>query len=350
MKTHCLHFALCVIALVGGFSGCSNADDEPDLAALRDEATLGVKDYVDSELQKLLKATEALQDAAPEPDADGWNAEDDEDAVADMRASWSDARDAYERVEGSIAVLFGELDVSTDERYDGFLEVEPDEDLFDAEGVTGMHAIERILWAGEHPKNVIDFESSLDGYQVAAFPKTEAQAEGFKTKLAQLLVDDVETMIEDFEPVALQPNTAFGGMIGSMAEQLEKVQLAATAGDESRYAQRTLDDMRANLEGGEAVYEAFRPWILEASGEEVDEKIAEGFSKLAAAYAKNEGPAIPPVPDTFDPLEPSDADLQTDYGKLYKLLTDETDVDEPDSLLNVMTKAADDMGIELIEE
>jgi iron uptake system component EfeO len=346
MKTLCLHYILCVGAL--GLAGCSN-DDDLDDTALEVDAIFDVKSYVNGELQKLVKASEALQDAAPEPDEDGWNADDDAAAVAAMRKSWGDARDAYERVEGSIALLFMGLDVSTDERYDGFIEEEPDDDLFDGEGVTGMHAIERILWAGEHPAKVIEFESALDGYREAEFPKNELQADSFKTELAQRLVDDVKTMADEFKPQILDANAAFGGMIGSMAEQVEKVTLAVSARDESRYAQRTLDDMRANLEGGEAVYAAFRPWIEAASGDEVDEKIQDGFSRIAAAYAMHQGAAIPEVPEKFELRGPSKEDLATDYGKLWKLLTDETDVENEDSLLRVMSEAADDMGIVLDE-
>jgi iron uptake system component EfeO len=267
-----------------------------------------------------------------------------------MRAAWADARDTYERVEGAIAVLFPNLDVSTDERYDGFIAEEPDDDLFDGEGVTGMHAIERILWADAHPDNVVAFESALEGYVPAAFPTTEQEADDFKNDLAQRLVDDTETMRKDFEPLALDASTAFRGVIGSLEEQLEKVSLAATAEDESRYAQRTLDDMRANLEGGEATYNAFRDWVIDEAGKDVDADVRAGFAEIDDAYDAIDGAAIPEVPEGFDPDAPSEEHLATEYGGLYELLTSEADPGESSSLVSAMLDAADAMGIPELPE
>ena len=346
MKQKRLQAYSCIAALSCGFVACQN----DDVGDPQDEAVHETKRYVAAELEKLVSASEAMQAATPTPDDDGWNYADDKAAVEKLRAAWGDARDAYEHIEGSIAVLFAGLDISTDERYDGFIEGEADDDLFDDEGVTGMHGIERILWAGEHPKGVVEFEKALPGYKEAAFPETKAEASAFKTKLVKRLVDDVKDMRDQFKPLGLEPPTAFRGMIGSMNEQLEKVAAAASAEDESRYAQRTLDDMRANLEGAEAVYEAFRPWVLEASGADVDEKIEAGFASIRKAYAANKGAAIPAVPSGFDPDEPSADHLATPYGKLYELLTSETDIKEEDSLISLMSSAADDMGINEIEE
>jgi len=59
-----------------------------------------------------------------------------------------------------------------DFRYDDFLlDLQPDGDanLFDDQGVTGMHAIERILYASEIRQAVLIHEQPLDGYQAAAF-------------------------------------------------------------------------------------------------------------------------------------------------------------------------------------
>src|SRR4051794_22937519 len=102
-----------------------------------------------------------------------------------MKVQWRLARQAYEHIEGAIAVLFPELDVSTDERYDGFVETAADAYLFDGEGATGIHAIERILWAGEIRPEVVTFEMGLPGYKAAAYPKTKQEADDFKNKLCQ---------------------------------------------------------------------------------------------------------------------------------------------------------------------
>lgn len=349
-------YYLCLAALGCALAACSNDDDSDtnDNRDSRDDleaaSILATKDYVTSEVEKLVAASEAIQKAAPAPDDDGWSPKDDAKAVEDMKAAWNKARDAYEHIEGSIAILFGGLDVSTDERYDAFVEDEPDEDLFDGEGVTGMHAIERILWAGDHPPTVIKFESALDGYKEAAFPSTKGEADEFKNKLAKRLVADTKDMLTQFKPVALDAPTAFRGVIGSMNEQLEKVTLATTAEDESRYAQRTLDDMRANLAGGEKVYGAFHDWVIADAGKDVDATIQAGFKAIAKAYADNKGAAIPPPPEDFDTKDPSEADLATPYGKLYELLTTETDITNKESLISVMDSAADDMKLDELPE
>lgn len=343
--THSRRFLNLILLAVtsAGLGACSNQDD--DSVDLEAQATLDVKAYVAGELDGLVAAAEALQAAAPDADADGWNPTDDAEAVDAMREAWGDARDAYERVEGAIAVLFPNLDVSTDERYDGFIEEVTDDDPFDAEGVTGMHAIERILWADSHPQRVIDFEAELPGYAPAAFPSNEAEAAAFTDELCQRLVDDVTRMRDDFEPLALDPATAFRGVIGSMEEQLEKVTLAATAEDESRYAQRTLDDMRANLEGGRESYAAFQAWVREAAGEDTDAEILAGFELVADAYAEYSGSAIPEVPAGFDPDDPSEEHLATTYGQLWQLLSEQADPASAASLVGNMLEAADSMGI-----
>jgi iron uptake system component EfeO len=335
---------LLALALCGAV-GCDNEDDS---SAMEVEATVAVKALVDAQVTKLVQAAKDLQEAAPEPDADGWNREDDADAYEDMVAAWKRARTAYENIEGPIAALFDELDVATDARYDAFIEENgADEDLFDDENVTGMHAIERILWSDRTPEYVVKFEANLDGYKAAAFPKTEAEADAFKNKLVKRLVDDCTTMKEEYATVALEPTTAFGGIVASVEEQSEKTNLAATGEDESRYAQNTLADMRANLSGARAVYGAFKAWIESTDGDTT--AIEAGFKRLDDAYKAVDGDALPKVPDGFDPDDPSEADLDTPYGKLYQLLLDETDPDEEKSLVHIITEAAEGIGVSFDE-
>src|SRR5262249_39498092 len=157
-------------------------------------ALRGVKDYVSKNLDALAAAVEEIQAAAPAPDEDGWNASRDADAVASMKAAWQRARDSYEHIEGAIAVLFPEIDISIDERYDAFVETMADDNLFDGTGVTGVHAIERILWSDSISQRVINFESKLPHYQPAVFPANAQQARDFKEKLCGQLVADTQTM------------------------------------------------------------------------------------------------------------------------------------------------------------
>ena len=334
--------ALLLALALCGLAACSNEDDG-DAEDLEKQATADVKEFVDAQIAALLKAAEDIQKAAPEPDADGWNVADDADAVADMKAAWKKARIAYENVEGPIAALFAGLDESTDARYDAFIETEPDDELFDDDGVTGMHAIERILWSDSTPDYVVKFEKALPNYKAAAFPETEAEAEAFKNKLAKRLVDDVKSIKEQFDPFALQVTQAFGGIVSSVEEQAEKTNKAATGEDESRYAQHTLADMRANLNGAREVYSAFKPLIASKDGD--TSGIEAGLDRLEDAYDELDGDALPKAPDGFNPDEPSDQDLATPYGKLYQLLSDETDPEDHNSLVHIITEAAVSIGV-----
>jgi len=328
------------------------SDDEEKVG--EEQSTLQVKDTISNQLDQLLSAAQALRTATPAPDADGWNCTADKAACDSMKEAWKKARAAYERVEGAIAVLFPDLDASTDARYEDFLEECEDINLFDGECVTGVHAIERLLWAGEHPAEVTAFESQLPGYKAAAFPTTMQQATDFRESLVGKLVADAEKMKSDFRPLALDASAAFRGVIGSMGEQLEKVHLAATGEDESRYAQHTLADMRYNLEGGQSTYNAFRKWLLTLdNGKGLDTAIQAGFNRINERYTTLKGQygdSLPTVPATWESDNPSAADQMSDYGQLLKLLNDEANADNPQSLVSQMNKAADGLGIPQLPE
>jgi iron uptake system component EfeO len=336
-------YRLAALSACCTFAACSN--DGAFGNDYETQSTLTVKDYVTAELMKLGNAASAIQTAAPTPDDDGWNAADDAAALDKMRSAWSDARASYEHIEGSIAVLFPAEDISTDERYDGFIATMPDDDLFDDQGVVGVHAIERILWSDAIPSRVVQFESSLDGYVAAAFPSDHDEADEFKNKLCVRLVDDIAKMRDEYASVALDSAAAFRGMIGSMREQSEKTTLAASGEDESRYAQNTLADMRANLAGAESVFKAFRTWSDAVNGASTGMTIQSRLDDIGSAYSAIDGVALPEVPSNFNPDAPTDADLATPYGQLWKLLEEQTDLNATDSVVSIMTGAADKMGI-----
>jgi iron uptake system component EfeO len=312
MKCIVLSAPIVAVALVG----CAPTDP-----------VLAVKADIDEQLGLLADAAVALQAAAPAADDDGWNRADDAAAVAAMETGWKKARVAYERVEGAIAVLFPDLDAATDERYDGFIEAGADDNLFDGDGVTGIHAIERIVWSDRIPAHVLAFEEALPNSSPAAFPTTAQEAGDFKEALVARLVTDTARMRDDFAPLALDPSAAFRGVIGSLEEQREKVALASTGEDESRYARHTLADMRANLLGGQTTW-----------GEA-------GFARVQAAYDDLDGDAIPAVPSTWNADAPSADDLATPYGRLFTLLSTEADPDNADNLVSAMNAAADLLGI-----
>ena len=335
--------AACVMVPACGGDNEALTDD----AEREKQAVLEVKGMIQVSLDELHDAAIDLQAAAPAPDADGWSAASDAAAVSAMREQWKRARLAYEHVEGAIAVLFPDLDVSTDARYDAFIEVSPDNNLFDDTGVTGAHAIERVLWSDAMPSSVLAFESALPGYKEAAFPMTEAEASDFKNKLCARFVADTKAIRDGFGPLALDASAAYRGVIGSMAEQVEKINKAATGEEESRYAQFTLADMRANVAAGKETYAAFQGWILDKGGASVDAEILAGFKRIDEAYAQIEGDALPPVPEGWSSeAPPAELLTSTPFGRLFAVLQTEVDPEAQESLVSAMLESADLLGVE----
>ncbi|WP_437728626.1 EfeM/EfeO family lipoprotein [Sorangium sp. So ce861] len=344
----CLRSGLAIAAAALSLPACGSDNEKLKTDAdYERRAVLEVKAFIQDNLDEFAAATAALQAAAPEPDEDGWSASSDKAAVDAMKAEWKKARQSYERVEGAIAVVFPDLDYSTDARYDAFIEVAADDDLFDDEGVTGVHAVERILWADEIPEPVLAFESALMNYSAAAFPATEAEAAAFKGELCERLKADAEKMKADFEGLALDAPSAYRGVINSILEQVEKTSKAATGEEESRYAQYTLADMRANVAAGEQTYAAFQPWLLTkgAEGAEVDQAVLAGFDRLSSAYDAIEGDALPPLPEGWSEEAPTEEQLATPFGELFALVERESDDATPGTLAYDMTRSADLLGI-----
>lgn len=311
-----------------------------------EQATRAVKAYVDRQVAELAQACEAICAAAPEPDADGWSIDGDRERVEAMRAAWRRARAAYERIEGAIAILFPETDQAIDGRYEHVVELRRDDDPFDGAGFVGLHAIERILWSNSIPAPTVTFERALPGYAPPRTPASDIEARIFREGLCARLVRDVREMERALGPVALDHATAWRGIVGSIEEQAEKVLLARTGEDESRYAEHTLADMRANLAGGRAVLEAFAP-MFEAHPEAAAQRgeIERRLAVIERAYAEIEGEGLPPVPDAFDPDAPCEAHLATPYGRLFALLSSESDPRREGSLAAILRSTGERMGI-----
>jgi iron uptake system component EfeO len=308
-------------------------------------------DSISIDLTILVQATKDLQNAAP---THAWSATADAGAITMMQDAWKRTRIAYEHVEGATAPIFGDLDGSMDERYDGFLtDLAPagDQDLFDDKGVTGMHAIERILYAATIRPEVITFESGLPGYKAAAFPKTDAEAMAFKTVLVQKLITDANSLHDQWQPAAIDIGAAYQGLVGLMNEQKEKVNLAATGEEESRYANLTLFDLRNNLEGTRKVYEEFRVWIKAKDGSEPDGMIQDRFTALDALYTSTPGDALPDVPVNWSSDHPTPADLATPFGMLWKTVRAAVDPNSDGSVVFEMNEIATLLGFpEFVEE
>lgn len=332
----------CLALLLIACSEPPSATPPPAVPA-RERATRDVKAYVDARVADLVRATEGLCAAAPAPDDDGWSIEADREAVDAMRAFWRQARGAYERVEGAIAILFPQLDLDVDGRYEHVAELDGDPMPFDGHGFIGMHAVERILWSDSHAPAVQAFERALRGYTAPRTPQDAAEATAFRDGLCARLVRDVRGMQQQLEPLALDAPTAWRGILGSVEEQAEKVLLGATGQDESRYASHTLADMRANLDGGRHVLDAYRPLLAEhPEAQAALPEIERRFDALGAAYDATSGDALPPVPEGFDPDAP---DGGSPYGRLFGLLATASDPRAEGSLAGTLRRAGLAMDI-----
>jgi iron uptake system component EfeO len=245
------------------------------------------------DLHQLVVSAQALQDAAPVTQGRGWDAQADFVAIAQMKNEWLRARAAYEHVEGAVAPLFPALDFALDTRYEAQL-FGGDAYAFDDKGVVGLDAIERIVWSDSIPSATIAYESSQTGYAPAAFPATEQEAADFKNVLCAKLVADAMALEAGWSTQAIDVTTAYGGLISLITEQRDEITNASLGAEESRYSQTTMDDLRSNMEGVEALYGIFRPWITSKDGgQDADAKIESGFAALDALYANVGGDALP---------------------------------------------------------
>jgi len=325
-----------------------------DDAKFKADVVTNMHDSIATDLADLVTAAQDLQAAAPTPAGRGWDATMDAAAIAAMKAAWVRTRTAYEHVEGATAPIFPDEDVTMDARYDDFLAMlgpTGDADAFDGTGVTGMHAIERILYSNQIEQKVTDFESVLPGYHPAAFPATEAQAMEFKTGICQKLIDDANKLHDEWQPAAIDIGAAYQGLVGLMNEQAEKVNLAATGEEESRYAQTTLFDLRNNLDGTTKIYKLFQPWIQAKGADDPDGNIENGFGHLNALHAADTGDALPPVPDTWSSDMPTAADLATPFGVLWEGVHQAVDPAADGSVVFEMNEVATVLGFpEFVEE
>ncbi|HVW26301.1 MAG TPA: EfeM/EfeO family lipoprotein [Polyangiaceae bacterium] len=331
----------------GNDSGSQKSSQKTD-AQYEQELGSSMHDALLDDVQALHDAAVALQKAAPEPSGRGWDADLDADALDTMKSKWIDARTAYERTEGALAPLFPDIDTEIDARYDDFLGMLPDgdSDLFDDQGVTGMHAIERILYVKTTPDAVVQFEQTLPGYVAAAWPATEDEAKEFKEKLAQRLVTDTGTLQDQWSVQKIDLDGAYAGLIDLMLEQREKVAKAATQEEESRYSQRTMADIRDNLAGTRKVYDLFESWLdSKKNGKSIDLAVQAGFDNLNTIYGTVQGDAIPQPPSDWSSENPTADNLATPFGKLYSAVNDAVDPNKDGSVVDGMTKTAEAVGL-----
>jgi iron uptake system component EfeO len=329
--------ALLVIAL-GALAACTDKSD----ADYRADVTASMHDSIVDDIDAMIVAELNLQAAAP---TRAWNATKDADAIRDMQEAWKRLRRSWEHIEGAIVALFPGVDDMLDARYEAMLG-RGDSNLFDATGVIGMHGIERILYSTTIKPEVIVFESELEGYKEAAFPATDDEAIAFKTVLVQRLIKDTTDLRRQWQPAAINIGTAYQGLAGLMSEQKEKVNLAAQRKEESRYANITMFDLRSNLEGTQKAYSLFREWIhSKATGPNSDSSLRDKFIALEALYKQTTNDAIPTAPMDWRGEGPTDANLATPFGTLWKNVHESVDPHRGGSVVYEMNQIADLLGL-----
>lgn len=361
MRSARLSFVFSFILLGGALLGasCSSSGAMTD-TQYQSAVVSGMRTSFITDLQNLVTYSQALQTAAPTPADRGWDATQDATAIAAMKAAWTGCRAAYEHIEGATAPIFPDIDATIDSRYDDFLASLPGGDsyLFDDQGVTGMHAVERILYSDVTPARVVAYESTLTGYVASAFPGTAQEASDFKTLLVSKQIADAQLLHDQWEAAKnYDLGAAFQGLVSLMNEQREKVDKASTDQEESRYSQTTMTDIRDNLAGTERVYGLFQPWIQSKpaptpdggasgdagapqDGKALDAAIEAGFAKLQALYDGVTGDGIPQPPSTWSSVNPTATDLATPFGVLYSGVQAAVDPNEPGSIVAEMNAAA----------
>jgi iron uptake system component EfeO len=350
-------------------AACSSTSSPRTDVAFQAQVVSGMRSSFVDDLSSLVSSSQALQAAAPANLA-GWT----DAAVAGMQIPWIASRTAYEHIEGATAPIYPDIDHSIDSRYDDFLAAlgaAGDPYLFDDTGVTGMHAVERILYVKVTPARVVTYEATLPGYVAAAWPATDQEASDFKNRLVPKQIADAQSLHDRWEAATnYDLGAAFQGLVSLMNEQREKIDKASTNQEESRYSQRTMADIRANLAGTEKVYALFQPWIRSKSaagsdaggsddgaldagaldagaldagaldGTAIDGNIERGFAALQALYDGVSGDAIPQPPADWSSENPTPADLGTPFGVLYAGVLAAVDPTRPGSIVGQMNAAA----------
>jgi iron uptake system component EfeO len=339
-----LRHLLVACAALAGLAGCLDKTD----ADFRAEVAASMHTAMTQNLADMVRAARELQTAAP---IRGWNVVTDAPAINKMRDAWKRVRIAWEQVEGAIAPMFNDLNITMDSRYEDFLlapGTHGDPYLFDANGVIGMHAVERILFAPVTRPEVVTFEIALPGYRQAAYPATDNEAIAFKTQLVQRLIDDASLLASSWKPEDVDIAAAYQGMVDLMNEQQDKVRLAAKGAEESRYSNITLADLRNNVTGTHQAYDLFREWIhSKSSATSSDQQVQDQFSSLKNAYAVTPGESLPAAPPGWNPGNPT---LDSDFGKLWQQVHNSVDPDSRGSVVFEMNRIADLLGLTGITE
>jgi iron uptake system component EfeO len=346
------------IAMTPAMAACSSSSGSTSApttdAEFQASVTQGMHDSLQKDLNDLVTAAKALQTAAPDHP---WDQTDP--AVPAMETAWIDARHAYEHVEGATAPVFPMIDTSIDGRVEDFGPAAgtgalmATSDMFGDQGMTGLHAVERILYTSVTPAAVVTYETDLGYVPPQAYPTTQQDADDFKNKLCAKIITDATALLDGWTPSMIDIGSAFSGLTSLMNEQKEKVTKAGLDQEESRYSQRTMDDLRQNLAGTTSIYAVFSPWIKsKAGGSDVDAKVNASFKDLRTIYNNPQyaGDAFPKPPADWSDVTPSASDLMTPFGQLYTAVDSAVDATKPDSAVSEMNDAAALCGLPAFSE
>ena len=178
-----------------------------------DQATSEYKEFVQGQIDQLLKDTEEFQRILKSGD------------LEEAKKVYPLIRMSYERSE-PIAESFGESDVKIDFRLVDYVDENKSE-----EGWSGFHRIERILWE----------ENTTKGTE----------------KYAEQLVNDIKELKAKISTVEVTPDMMLTGAV----DLLNEVATQKITGEEEIFSHTDLYDFRANIEGAEKIFALFKPLI-----------------------------------------------------------------------------------------
>lgn len=178
-----------------------------------DQATSEYKEFVQGQIDQLLKDTEEFQRVLKSGD------------LEEAKKVYPLIRMSYERSE-PIAESFGESDVKIDFRLVDYVDENKSE-----EGWSGFHRIERILWE----------QNTTEGTE----------------KYAEQLVNDIKELKAKIATVEVTPDLMLTGAV----DLLNEVATQKITGEEEIFSHTDLYDFRANIEGAEKIFSLFKPLI-----------------------------------------------------------------------------------------
>jgi iron uptake system component EfeO len=197
------------------------------------KATQQYHDYVVSEVDALVPATMAFDDAVRAGD------------IPKAKSLYAPARTHYESIE-PVAESFGNLDPDIDARVN---------DVADPAHWTGFHRIEKALWA----------DNSLAGM----------------TPIADKLDADVATLKTNVAAATYQSAQLANGA----SELLDEVSTSKVTGEEDRYSHTDLWDFAANIAGARKAFELLQP-ALTAKDPQLAQQLGARFTDVTSGLAK----------------------------------------------------------------